>query len=160
MIDKDKYLANMEINPGTYTQESYEKVKDYFGVIVLETNIMNMPAKEIFSLYKKRWKIETYFNYVKNNIEYKAFHFEDYYMMQGMSFIILIEGLIYSELKKAVDEKVKGMSVDDCLDKAAFLKISKYKNVWLFNNTISKTVKLMESLNIDFNKEKQLINLK
>ena len=160
MIDKADYIKNMEKDPKKYTQESYEKVKDFFGVIVIETNILDKSVKEIFELYKNRWKIETNFNHVKNNIEYKAFHFDSYYKTQGMAFIILVEGLIYSELKKVVDENIKGMTVDDCLDEAGFMKIHNEGNQWRFENIVNRIVTMMETLNIDFEKERQFINIK
>ena len=62
--DNQDYLKNMEINPSKYTLERYNEVKNFFGVIVLETNL-DKSAEDVFKYYKKRWKIETFFNYFK-----------------------------------------------------------------------------------------------
>lgn len=121
--DKADFLKNMEIDSKKYTKEKYDEVKDFFGVIVLQTNL-SITAKEIYIYYKKRWKIETFFNYFKNRIDINALGLNDYYATQGMCFIMLIVGLIYEELKLAVKD-IKGKSIDDCLLEARFIKINK-----------------------------------
>lgn len=35
-----------------YTQENYNKVKDYSGIIVIQANCIDKSAKEIYELYK------------------------------------------------------------------------------------------------------------
>ena len=132
--DNQDYLKNMEINPSKYTKERYNEVKNFFGVIVLETNLDKLP-EDIFKYYKKRWKIETFFNYFKNNVDINALGLNDYYITQGMSFIMLITGQIYEEFKKSV-RNIKGKNVDDCLLDSRFAKLNKNQ----------KTVELISSL--------------
>lgn len=157
-IDKSKYLKNIESDSKKYTKEKYDAIKDYFGVIVLETNILDKTPQEIYMLYKKRWSIETYYNYLKNNVNYEALALNDYYMTEGLSFIMLITGMIHSEIKKAVTDSVKGKSIDDCMLEAAFLKIHKLNNKWKIENIKTKTKEMMELLGVDFEKERKFIN--
>lgn len=157
MIEQQDYLKNMGKDSKRYTKEKFMKVKDFFGIIVLETNCMDKSAEEIFSLYKKRWKIETYFNYFKNNIDYKGLHVEDYYMAQGLSFIMLIEGLIHSEMAKAISI-LKGNSLDDILLEGRFLKIHKSMGKWYLDNISNSRNIIMEQLKVDYKKEVDIIN--
>lgn len=145
--DKADYLKNIEINPSKYTKEKYDEVKDFFGVIVLQTNL-DITAKEIYIYYKKRWKIETFFNYFKNRVDINALGLSDYYTTQGMCFIMLIVGLIYEELKLAVKD-INGKSINDCLLEAKFIKINKKGNNWSVSNAKKDLQELMSKLNVD-----------
>ena len=49
-----------------YTAEGFEKYRHYMGVTVLQTSSRDKGAEEIYTLYKKRWTIETFYNYFKN----------------------------------------------------------------------------------------------
>lgn len=158
-IDKAKYLKNMKEKPEKYTKEKYDKIKDFFGVIVIETNIMDMSAEEIYDLYKKRWKIETYFDYFKNKTGYKALSLKDYYKTEGLAFIMLVTGLIHSEMEKTMAAStIKGKTIDDCLIDAAFIKIHKSGTKWRIENILQKTKNMMEELNVYFDKEREFIN--
>ena len=147
--DNQDYLKNMEKDPTKYTIERYNEVKEFFGVIVLETNL-NVTSEEIFKYYKKRWKIETFFNYFKNNVDINSLGLNDYYITQGMGFIMLITGQIYEELKKAV-KNVKSKNVDDCLLECRFAKLNKIDNIWKVSNAKKKLRELLEQLNVDIN---------
>ena len=87
--DRVDYLKNLEAGKKGFSKENFEKVKEYFGMIVLETNL-SKSAEEIFNYYKKRWKIETFFNFFKNKINFESLNESDYYQMQGLSFICLL----------------------------------------------------------------------
>ena len=145
--DKADFLKNMEQNPDKYTKEKFDEIKDFFGVIVLQTNL-NISNKEIYQYYKKRWSIETFFNYFKNRVDINTLGFNDYYATQGMSFIMLVVGLIYKELKEAA-KPIKGKSIDDCLLEAKFIKLNKKGNNWVVSNAKKDLQELMSSLNVD-----------
>ena len=46
------------------------------GVIVLQTSIEDKTPEEIYTLFKERWTIETFYNYFKNKAGYAAIHKE------------------------------------------------------------------------------------
>lgn len=145
-IDQANYLKNMSNNPEKYTEENFNKVKDFFGVIVLQTN-SNKKAEEIFKLYKKRWKIETYYDYFKNNLDCNALCLSDYYMTQGLSFVMLVVGLIHKEVKDKLFQSDIKMSIDDCLLQTRFLKIHKHGYNWETSNIkkgLAEIIKKME----------------
>ena len=147
--DNQDYLKNMEKNPTKYTTERYNEVKEFFGVIVLETNL-TITSEEIFKYYKKRWKIETFFNYFKNKADINSLGLNDYYITQGMSFIMLITGQIYEELKKVV-KNIKGKNIDDCLLECRFAKLNKIDNSWKVSNAKKELRELLLKLNVDIN---------
>lgn len=142
--DKADFLKNMEIDSSKYTKEKYTEVKDFFGVIVLQTNL-NIQAKEIYVYYKKRWKVETFFNYFKNRVDINALGLSDYYTTQGMCFIMLIVGLIYQELKLAIKENIKGKTINDCLLEARFIKLNKKNQKWYTSNAKKSLQELTEN---------------
>lgn len=146
VFDKSDYLKNMAIEPKKYTQEKYDEVKDFFGTIVLVSNY-DVSPQEIFKLYKQRWKIETFFNYYKNGVQYNNIHFEDYYKTQGLSFIMLIVGLIYKEVMDQI-KKINGLSLNDLLLKGRFIKASKKGDYWYLANIKKDTKCILDTLNI------------
>ena len=101
-----------------HTQERYEELEPCFGLILLRTE-KDGTAKEIYMTYKKRWRIETYYNHVKNDTEIEGTHPQDYYSMQGTAFIQMIEGLIYSRFMKQLQGNtstyINRMSKRECL---------------------------------------------
>lgn len=65
-----------------------------------------------------------------------------------MSFIMLIVGLIYHDLKGAV-KFIKSKSIDDCLLEARFIKLNKKGTTWCVSNAKKKLQEMVEKLNVD-----------
>ena len=63
--EEASYLANAE-KKGTFSQESYAKKKEVFGVIVLESD-QDLEAKAAYLCYEDRWLLELVFNRYKND---------------------------------------------------------------------------------------------
>ena len=95
------YLRSIDQGKAGYTQEEYEKNKDLFGVIVLFTNTSLSP-EEVFCNYKKRWSIETFYQFLKNTTDFNNLKIEDYYKEQGLAFIMLITGQIHHYVELSV----------------------------------------------------------
>lgn len=116
-------------------------------MMVLQTSLFDKTAEEIYELYKKRSKKETYFNYLKNTADYNALHLPDYYKIQDLAFIMLVEALIYHDFQTAVKE-VKGKSIRDCLLDARTIKIHKRKDDynWQICNCKKSILSLFEQL--------------
>ncbi len=149
-LESTDYLSKVE--EGKYTMESYVEKKDSFGTIVLESNL-DKTAEEIYRLYKKRWMIETFYDYYKNRLDVNAIHLNDYYKTQGLSFIMLITSLIYSEFSKAIKaEKIKESPQSILLD-ARFLKLHKSRNKWTVENINQKHLKIFQTFELNVYQE-------
>ena len=144
--EQTNYLRHMGMGDKAYTQEGFDKLKDFMGLIVLQTSIMGKTPQEIYEIYKKRWTIETYYNYFKNKADYGSLYQQDYYKTQGLAFIMLVSSLIRREFEDAV-KAVKGKSAQDCLLDARMVKADKRRGVWAVCNCRKKQVELFESLN-------------
>ena len=144
--EQTNYLRYVEQGHESYTLEKFNEVKDLLGVTVLQTSLFNKTPQEIYKLYKNRWKIETYYNYFKNNVDCNTLHFQDYYKTQGLSFIMLVEALIYREFKEAA-ASVKGKNVRECLFDARMIKIHKRGDAWQICNCKKSLRTLFEQLN-------------
>jgi hypothetical protein len=118
------------------------------GVTVLQTSLEEKTPEEIYSLYKKRWKIETFYNYFKNKANYASLHAEDYYKTQGLAFIMLVSALIHQEMEKATKD-IDGKSLDDCLLDARMVKAHKRHGVWKLCNCLKKQVELFKRLSTE-----------
>ena len=150
-LEGTDYLSKVEA--GKYTMESYLEKKDSFGTIVLESNL-DKSAEEIYRLYKKRWMIETFYDYYKNRLDVNALHLNDYYKTQGLSFIMLITSLIYSEFTKAIKEAKIKESVQSILIDSRFLKLHKdYKGNWRVENINQKHLKIFQTFELNVQQE-------
>lgn len=136
-----------------YTLEEYRKQEQLLGIIILETN-MSVSAEEVYETYKKRWRIETYYNHMKNSAGFNGTHKQNYYELQGESFIMAVEGMIYSEFMNAINnstEKIlKGKCSSKCLRIAAYQKIARHDDESWHKNSLRKGVtELIEALGVD-----------
>lgn len=151
MIESADYLKNIEKKIAGFTKEKYEEISNFFGLIVLETNL-DIKASEIYFKYKQRWKIETFYNFLKNKNGLEAIGESDYYKMQGIAFVTLIVGLIQSNIKKNT-KCISGKSISDILLEARMVKLH-YKNEhWYVENTKKATLEMFAALNSPLEKE-------
>lgn len=146
IIEQQNYLRHIDSGNDSYTMESFERVKDYMGVAVLQTSLKDKTPQEIYELYKKRWSIETFYDYFKNKANYVALHEENYYKTQGLAFIMLVSALIHQEVEKAT-KQVKGKTLQDCLLEARMVKANKRHGVWTVTNCLKKQIELFRVLN-------------
>lgn len=117
------YQHSIELGKSGYTSEGFEKNKEFFGVYVLQSNGAMTP-EEVFSGYKKRWGIETFYQYLKNRADFNDLMFQDYYKEQGFSFIMLIAGQIHQKMIDAVKSlNDNTISIHDILLMARCMKM-------------------------------------
>ena len=124
-----------------HTEQRLTDLQDSFGLIILRTDKDDSPSVT-YNTYKKRWRIETHYNHVRNGVNFNGLHEQSYYTQQGVSFVLLVEGLIYSafisKLQSASLSYVKHLSVKECLQKAAHLKLSLHQDGHWYVSTIKK----------------------
>ena len=149
-----------------HSEENFNKLSPYFGIIVLRTNLSKkeVPAQTVYENYKQRWKLETHYNFVENIIRFYGLKTDDYYVMQGLSFIILVVGQIKAGFKnkqKASTSKyVNHLSTKECLVKAARLKLSQHQDKkWYLPVTTQKTVELITEMGVDMASDLKRLNV-
>ena len=143
------YQHCIELGKNGYTQEKFEQFKETFGVYVLQSNAPKS-AEEIFGLYKKRWGIETLYQYMKNTADFNNLMIQDYYKEQGMAFIMLVTAQIHQKMIAAV--KTLGdntMSVNDVLLMARCLKMEHRGNYWNLKNTRKRDLNILKRLGFE-----------
>ena len=145
-MEQAGYLAKVEQGAKGYTAEGFEEIKDLMGVIVLQTSREDMSAQEVYEAYKRRWSVETFFDWLKNGAGFTSPGAQDYYKAQGLAFVALVTALVHRELADAC-RAVKGKSVDDCLLEARMVKANKVGGKWVCCNLKSKQEELFSALN-------------
>lgn len=138
--ERQDYIKAMTAGRKGYTEEGLVENELYFGLFLLETNDFDLSAEEVFCHYKDRWSIETYYNYVRNDADFNALYQQDYFCMQGLSFIVTVSGMIYHDVKAIADESK--VSVKEIMREMKKLKISLEGNKWVVQNKI-KSVRIM-----------------
>jgi transposase len=86
-----EYSENLRKGAPNHTKEKFEEIKKTAGIIVLRTTL-DENAESIFTQYKKRWGVETFFDAVKNDFDYIAIGLQSYNQIQAMGTICLVSG--------------------------------------------------------------------
>lgn len=132
-----------------YTPEGLERQGENFGVYVLRTSSA-LGAPEVFAAYKRRWGIETLYNYVKNVAGFENLKVEDYYKEQGMAFVMLVCGRIHARVIAAVRALGDSTtSVRDVLLKARRMKLVRRGGGWELANTRAKDLELFRRMGFE-----------
>ena len=148
-----------------HTQENLDKIKDSFGIIVMRTNLSkdDHPARVVYLKYKRRWNIETHYNFVDNIAKFVNLKTENYYVMQGIAFLVLIVGQIkghfYKKLRDSSSAYVKSLSLSECLAKAARTKFSQHSDkTWHTNPTSKKHMEIFHEMGVDIANDVKRLN--
>ena len=154
MHDKLEFDYRCNIGDGRHTEEELAKLEPYFGIISLRTNDPQITAEDLYIEYKDRWTIETYYSYLKNGLEFKGLHEENFYVQEGVGFLMIVESMIYSNVQKLIKEStlpyVRNMSMDECIRIAGRLRIALHKdNKWHPNAIKGKINDMFEYFNVD-----------
>lgn len=145
--ERQDYIKAMAAGKKGYTEEGLLENEQYFGLFLLETNDFNLDAETVFCHYKDRWSIETYYNYVRNDVDFNALYQQDYFSMQGVSFIVTVAGMIYHDIKKVADEA--HVSVKEIMREMKKLKISLEGDKWVPQNRIKAVRELANKIGFE-----------
>lgn len=114
-VDYEKYIYDAEVRMGSVqsknlTLYNYREIRtfdDKDEEFILITNMMDLSKEDIIALYKKRWEIELFFKWIKQNLKIKKFigYNENAIKLQIFSALIVYL-LIYLQCKLHVN-KVK-----------------------------------------------------
>jgi len=104
----------------------------YMGVTLLQASLgAGRPAQDIWALYKRRWSIETLF---------------DYCHKQGLTFVLLVSALIMREVSHAAQASGQEMSVGDILLDARMVKAYRRFGQWEALNCKKKRLELFSKM--------------
>lgn len=148
--ERQTYIRKMTNKMKGYTQEGLLESEKDFGLFLLETNDLKKTAKEVFSDYKSRWGIETFYNYIDNELDFNALYQKDFCSMQGLGFIVQIAGMIFHDVQRGLKEK--NLSVKDTMFMLKGLKLIKERNRYVVRNENKERRKLCEKLELNVTK--------
>ena len=141
--ERKTYCEKIKKGIKGYTEIGLADSEKDFGLFLLETT-EQLTAEEIFSGYKRRWNIETYYNYVDNVIDFNALYQQDYCKTQGVGFVVQIAGNIFSDIK---DELVnQNETVRNVIDEFKGIKSVKENGRWTLHNLTKSRRVLAEKL--------------
>ena len=143
------YQHCMGLGRSGYTREKFEQSKETFGVYVLQSNCAKSP-EEVFSGYKKRWGIETLYQYMKNKADFNDLMISDYYKEQGFAFLMLITGQIHQKMIAAVKKlDNNAISVHDILLMARCMKMERRGSNWNLKNVRKRDLQMLKQLGFE-----------
>ena len=148
--ERQTYIRKMTDKVKGYTQEGLLDSEKDFGLFLLETNNLKKSARDVFCDYKSRWGIETFYNYIDNDLDFNALYQKDYCSMQGLGFIVQIAGMIFHNVQKRLKEK--NLSVKDTMFMMKGLKLIKERNRYVVRNENKDRRKLCEKLELNVTK--------
>ena len=147
MEQKNSYLKGIKNKVEGYTDEGLEKGEMSFGVIVMETTHSGQP-EDIYSLYKRRWRIETFYDYLKHQMDFNALGVHDWAKLQGLSFMMMLASLIRGACQLRLKDNKLNMSMPDVLSISSSVKLIRRSDKWFIEVASKKERELFKSLNV------------
>ena len=144
--ERQTYIRKIRSGKSSYTEEGLAENDIDFGLFLIETSDMKKTPKEIFCDYKSRWKIETFYEYIDNEMNFNTIYQQDYCGMQGLGFIVQIAGMIYHDLRIVLDEV--NLSLRDVINELKGIKMSKERARWMIRNNTKSKREICEKLNL------------
>ena len=163
----DKMVAEFASQIGTdssHTEKKLDELGPQFGIIVLRTNYPKSKEveRQTYCGYKRRWGIETHYNFVENTVHFCGLHESDYTAMQGLAFLTTTFGQVKSAFVKKMRSSspyVSRMSIKECIVKARKLKLSQHRDKrWYVPVTVKKNAEMLSELGVDIAADVQRLN--
>lgn len=144
--ERQTYIKKITERKRGYSEKGLEESEKDFGLFMLETSDKEKTARKVFTDYKSRWKIETFYEYVDNSLDFNTLYQQDYCRMQGLSFIVHVAGMIYHDLRKVTDPKK--LRLRDVMNELKGIKASKERGRWVVRNDTKHKRDVCEQLGL------------
>ena len=146
--EKANYLECIEKKVPGYTEAKLATAEKTFGIIILETTHGGTP-EEIYNYYKGRWSIETYYDYLKHQMDFNALGVQDWAKLQGLAFMMLLATLINGSIQdKLKQSSLSGVYMPEVLLTASSIKAMKRNDVWTVENASKAERDLFKALSV------------
>ncbi len=99
---QDKSYINRTLKRGEFSEQTYQKKEEYFGLIIFESNA-DFELKDIYKAYKQRWEIECLFAKYKNIINRTEENVHGTYRLMSSEFINFLSCIMISRVKKLLN---------------------------------------------------------
>lgn len=134
----------------SYSKEEYDEKNERFGVICFESD-QDMAPKDVYSMYDRRWEIETFFGFYKNIVGLNNVRVQGDLSIIGTEFINMISTIISLKLKKRfrekeLDRKYSFSQIMNYLDQIK--KFRDLDNTWKYTTTLKYISELRETLEL------------
>ena len=112
---------------------------------------MDVDAKEIFLYYKARWDIEQCFDYLKNDVEPRAFYAHDNDYFRGMMFLnhialVYYYGLVNALRKSSMNGK---WTPEELIQLARNIYLVKENGTKRLSEISGKTREILDAIGVD-----------
>lgn len=143
------YLANAE-KKKTYDSKAFGKKESRFGIICFVSD-QDLDPKDVYSMYDRRWEIETFFGFYKNIVSLSSVRVQGDRSIIGTEFINMLSSVISSRVKKLFIEKELNRTysysqIMSYLDQPK--KIRKPDGSWADSHTVKYIQELKTTLGI------------
>lgn len=143
------YLQRLEAKMGKYSHEGFVEKQVCFGLIAFHTNLSDTPM-EIYKLYKARFEIEQFFDFLNNLLDQDCSYLQDKHAVEAWAFLnhisLMLVYLLYTRLKVA--DLLSKYSVQDLLIHLKFIQYLKINNSWSISEIPNKTQELLDFLEL------------
>ena len=152
-------------NDAEHTEENLASLGPEFGLIIMRTNRSkeSTPPSVVYCDYKKRWTIETHYNFVENTINFCGLQTSDYCSMQGLSFLMITVGQIKAAFVKkmasSASRYVQNMSIKECLTKGRrFKMVQNQDKKWRISMASKKKIEMLQEMGVNVAKDIKGLN--
>lgn len=145
--EESSFLEKMDAGVKGYDKAGLAKASKAFGVIVLETTKADATEKEIYGYYKDRWDIETYFDYLKHQMDFNALGVHEWSKLSGLSFMMLLSTLIRCSVEDRLKaSELKGTYMPEVILAASSVKAVRKNEGWSVENASKNERRIFDGL--------------
>lgn len=140
-INKSKYVLDVE-------KIKYDKQFD--GIYVYETSLINIHPNEIISMYSEQWRIEENFRTLKNNFAIRPMYVYTDEHIEGHILLCFVTLFVFKMIKKLVNDFYKKWGVIDKLTDTILINLIKNLNkTALIDNYSQTTLNVWKNIDTD-----------
>lgn len=148
--EEHDYLARIQTHPETHSIEQFHERESRFGTFSILTNLLDYTSCQIYEMYKTRNNIELMFDTMKNTLQADCSYMQNEEALEGWMFITFIALQCYYAMYQKLTSKklLNKFSPKDLLSRCAEIKKVKINGTWVLSEITSKTVTLLEKLEL------------
>ena len=142
------YLRYLAQGRKGYAEDGFASAEPFFGVCVPRASLADATAEQVWDHYKRRWAIETYYDWPENGMGLRGLCQRDYCRAQGLAFVCLVASLVRRELADLVGGRLPGRTVDEALLDARLVKAHLRAGRWGCCNCKGSVRRLFDTLGV------------
>lgn len=145
--ERATYARHMAEGKAGYTAEGLVAAEKDFGLFILECSDTTKTPQQIYCDYKERWGLETFYDYVKHDLDFEALHLQGAAGTRGLAFVVHVAGLVHAEVVSSLSGT--GVSLSDAVEILSDVMLTRVRDGFRMQNETKEVRELCGRIGLD-----------